>query len=91
MFDLDLKPIYGLDNFLFFAAVFEMSGLKSFLDSYPWQKALKRPLPASYQVQPILSISTIYLFHDADVINRTYGEWSVNWDWVIKGASYAHA
>lgn len=40
---------------------------------------------------PILSVSGTYLFHDADVINRTYGEWSLNWDWIIKGASYPHA
>lgn len=50
MDELDLKPIYGLRQSVFYAATFEIAGLKGFLDNFPWTKALKRPIPASYQV-----------------------------------------
>lgn len=30
---------------MYYAAVFEISGLKSFLDEFPWRKALKKPIP----------------------------------------------
>ena len=36
MFDLDLKPIYGLKQYMYYAAVFEMSGLMSYLQNFPW-------------------------------------------------------
>ncbi|CAD8099788.1 unnamed protein product [Paramecium sonneborni] len=91
MDDLDLKPIIGWKQCLYYAAVFEISGLKAYLDEFPWRKALKRPIPEAYKVMPILAVSGTYLFHDADVINRTYGEWGLHWDWIIKGASYPHA
>jgi hypothetical protein len=91
MDDLDLKPIVGWKQCLYYTAVFEIAGLKAYLDEFPWRKALKKPIPESYKVMPIMAVSGTNLFHDADVINRTYGEWSLNWDWIIKGASYPHA
>lgn len=83
-----MKPIYGLRESLFYASVFEISGIKLFLDNFHWSKSLKKPLPTNYQVQPILTVASYNLFHDSTVLGRTYCEWSLNWDWVIRGASY---
>lgn len=88
MDEVDLKPVYGLRQVMYYTAVFEIAGIKSFLDSYPWEKSIKKALPSTYKYMPIISVSTYNLFHDATVLERTYTEWFLNWDWIIKGAVY---
>jgi hypothetical protein len=45
MAELDMKPIFGLEEVIFYTSVFEISGLKMFLDNFHWSKALKKSLP----------------------------------------------
>lgn len=48
MNELDMKPIYALEEVIYYTSVFEISGLKMFLESYDWRKAIKKGLPTSY-------------------------------------------
>jgi hypothetical protein len=88
MEELEMKPLWGLEEVMYYASAFEISALKVFLENFNYLKSMKKPFPASYTVQPILSVSTYSLFQDSSVLGRTYCEWFLNWDWVITGASY---
>ena len=43
-----MKPIFGLEEVIYYTSVFEVSGLKMFLDSFNWTKAIKKGFPPSY-------------------------------------------
>lgn len=45
MSELNMKPIFGLEEVIYYTSVFEMSGLKMFLDSLSWTNAIKKGLP----------------------------------------------
>jgi hypothetical protein len=44
MDELDMNPIIALEEVIYYTAVFEISGLKMFLDNFHWLKALKRKI-----------------------------------------------
>lgn len=45
MSELNMKPIFSLEEVIYYTSVFEISGLKMFLDSLNWTKAIKKGLP----------------------------------------------
>lgn len=45
MSELNMKPIYALEEVIYYTSVFEISGLKMFLDNINWTKAITKGLP----------------------------------------------
>ena len=50
MEELEMKPLWGLEEVMYYTSAFEISGLKVFLENYSFTKAMKKPFPPSYSV-----------------------------------------
>eukprot|EP00330_Aristerostoma_sp_ATCC50986_P000966 CAMPEP_0114577832 /NCGR_PEP_ID=MMETSP0125-20121206/2442_1 /TAXON_ID=485358 ORGANISM="Aristerostoma sp., Strain ATCC 50986" /NCGR_SAMPLE_ID=MMETSP0125 /ASSEMBLY_ACC=CAM_ASM_000245 /LENGTH=105 /DNA_ID=CAMNT_0001767437 /DNA_START=316 /DNA_END=630 /DNA_ORIENTATION=+ len=83
----NLPPVIGIREIIAVAAVTEIASFKTYMDDLNWRKSLDKINP-NYEISDIFSVHATSLISHSTIVRRRYPEWSVDYDFIMRGPNY---